>query len=89
MQGPKWPFLLILFICGPYVVICRLLGQVCTLGRAPRTKETLPDFRKWCRFTRHSSGIPRVDGLSTDPRFCGVIVKVCYFVHYFETVVFI
>ena len=24
-----------------------------TLGRAPRTKETLLDFREWCRVTRH------------------------------------
>ena len=23
------------------------------LGRAPRTKETLPDFHEWCRVTRH------------------------------------
>ena len=32
------------------------VGTGCTLGRAPRTKETLPDFRAWCRVTRH----PRV-----------------------------
>ena len=23
------------------------------LGRAPRTKESLPDFLKWCRVSRH------------------------------------
>ena len=23
------------------------------MGRAPRTKETLPHFREWCRATRH------------------------------------
>ena len=28
--------------------------QVLYLGRAPRTKETLPDFREECRVTRHS-----------------------------------
>ena len=28
--------------------------QVMYLGRAPRTKESLPDFLKWCRVTRHS-----------------------------------
>ena len=27
--------------------------QVLYLGRAPRTKETLPDFLKWSRVTRH------------------------------------
>ena len=45
---------IILLTCGPYVVIVNLLGQVCTLGRAPRTNETLPDFHEWCRVTRHS-----------------------------------
>ena len=28
MYGPKWPFLLILFVCGPGVVVVKLLGQV-------------------------------------------------------------
>ena len=32
------------------------------LGRAPRTKETLPDFREKCRVTRHSREFPQVDG---------------------------
>ena len=31
---------------------CRFI-QVLYLGRAPRTKETLPDFLKWCLVTRH------------------------------------
>ena len=44
---------IIILVCGPYEVIVNLLGQVCTLGRAPRTKKTLPDFREWCRVTRH------------------------------------
>ena len=29
---------IILLGCGPCMVIVNLLGQVCTLGRAPRTK---------------------------------------------------
>ena len=29
------------------------LIQVLYFGRAPRTKETLPDFLKWRRVTRH------------------------------------
>ena len=49
------------------------------LGRTPRTKETLPDFfvKIWipingtqkCGISSHpkSTGIPRVDGLSTGP----------------------
>ena len=33
-----------------------MIGTGCILGRAPCIKETLPDFREWCRVTRH----PRV-----------------------------
>ena len=47
---------IILFACGPSVVILNCLGQILYLGRAPCTKETLPDFREWCRVTPH----PRV-----------------------------
>ena len=36
--------------------------QVLYLGRAARTKETLPDFREKCRVTRHSRVFPRVNG---------------------------
>ena len=43
-----------------------LLGQViyrlCIPGRAPRMKETLPDFREKCRVTRHSRVFSQVDG---------------------------
>ena len=56
MHGPNWPFLLILIVYGPDVVIVNCLGQVVFLGRAPRTNETLPDFREWYPVTRH----PRV-----------------------------
>ena len=37
-----------------------MIGTGCVLGRAPRTKEALPDFHEWCRVTRR----PRV--------FCGL-----------------
>ena len=53
MQGPKLPFLLILIVYEPDVVMRLVLGQVLYLGRAPSTKETLPDFHKRCRVTRH------------------------------------
>ena len=36
--------------------------QVLYLGRAPRTKETLPDFREKCQVTRHSRVFSRVEG---------------------------
>ena len=43
-------------------VILNYLGQVMFLGRAPRTNETLPDFRERCRVTRHLRVFSRVDG---------------------------
>ena len=50
MQGPKWP----LFYSHIDTVWSLLIIETgYTLGRAPRTKETLPDFREWCRVTRH------------------------------------
>ena len=40
-----------------HVMIYRIVWdrfiQVLYLGRAPHTKETLPDFLKWRRVTRH------------------------------------
>ena len=43
-----------------------LLGQViyrlCIPGKAPRTKETLPDFCEKCRVTQHPRVFPWVDG---------------------------
>ena len=63
---------IILLAFGPCVVIVNLLGQVCTLGRAPRTKETLPDFHEWCRVTRHSRVFCWLTGCQRTPRFRGV-----------------
>ena len=47
MYGPKWPFLLMYMSHDIDVGTCYILG------RAPRTKETLPVFREWCRVTQH------------------------------------
>ena len=50
VTGPKWSY----YSCCDYI---GLLGisfmQVLYLGRAPCTKETLPDLLKWRRVTRH------------------------------------
>ena len=52
-------------------VILDCLGQILYLDRAPRTKETLPDFRE-CRVGYlTSTSIPQVDGLSTDTPILG------------------
>ena len=48
--------------------------QVLYLGRAPRTKETLPDFREKCRVTRHSRVFRGLTGSQRTPGFWGVTV---------------
>ena len=54
-------------------VILDCLGQiflqVLYLGRAPRTKETLPDFREKCRVTRHSRVFRGLTGSQRTPGF--------------------
>ena len=44
-----------------------LFGTSLFLGRAPRTKETLPDFRKRCRVTRHSRVFRGLTGSQRTP----------------------
>ena len=46
--------------------------QVLYLGRAPRTKETLPDFREKCRDTRQSRVFRGLTGSQRTPGFWGV-----------------
>ena len=43
--------------------------QVLYLGRAPRTKETLPDFREKCRVTRPSRVFRGLTGSQRTPGF--------------------
>ena len=69
---------IILFASGPYVVILNCLGHVLYLGRAPRTKETLPDFREWCRVTRHPRVFRELTGYQRTPRFWGVTLFLCF-----------
>ena len=46
--------------------------QVPFLGRAPRTKETLPDFLKWSRVTRPPLVFRGLTGSQRTPGFWGV-----------------
>ena len=46
--------------------------QVLYLGRAPRTKETLPDFREKCRVSRHSQVFRGLTGSQRTPGFWGI-----------------
>ena len=48
--------------------------QVLYLGRAPRTKETLPDFLKWRRVTRRPLVFRGLTGSQRTPGFWGVTV---------------
>ena len=60
-----------------YILDC--LGQVYVglyLGRAPRTKETLPDFLKWHRVTRRPLVFRGLTGSQRTPGFWGVTLKV-------------
>ena len=63
---------IILLACGPCVAILNCLEQVLYLGRAPRTMETLPYFREWCRVTRHPLVFRRLTGYQRTPRSWGV-----------------
>ena len=46
--------------------------QVLYLGRAPRTKETLPNFCEKCRVARHSRVFRGLMGSQRTPQFRGV-----------------
>ena len=80
LHGPKRPFLSILV----YILhILNCLGQdmqVLYYGRAPRTKEILPDFLKWHRITRPPLVFRGLTGSQRTPGFWGVTrgnLKVC------------
>ena len=66
VYGPKCSF----YSCCNYI---GLLGtgfmQVMYLGRAPRTRETLPDFLKWRRVTRHPLVFRGLTGSQRTPEF--------------------
>ena len=62
VMGPKWSF----YSC---IWVLMLLGQVLYLGRAPCTKETLPDFLKWRRVTRHPLVFRGLTGSQRTPGF--------------------
>ena len=69
MQGPKWP---LFYSHIDLVWSLLIIGTGCTLGRASHTKETLPDFREWCRVTRHPRVFSGLTGCQRDPRDRGV-----------------
>ena len=71
VHEPKWPFFLML---GLYWTVWDRYMQVLYLGRALRTKETLPDFLKWRRVTRHPLVYRGLTGSQRTPGKWGVTV---------------
>ena len=70
----------------PYLYHCDYIGllgtcfmQVFHLGRAPRTKETLPNFLKWRRVTRHPLVFRGLTGSQRTPVFWGVTIQISKF----------
>ena len=50
--------------------------QVLYLGRAPRTKETLPDFREKCRVARHLQVFRGLTCSQRTPGIWGITINV-------------
>ena len=74
-MGPSGRITHVIGYIGYILHILDCLGQdiqVLLLGRAPRTKETLPDFLKWRRVTRHPLVFCGLTGSQRTPRFWGV-----------------
>ena len=67
-----WAQVAILDIYCIYWTVWDRYRLVLYLGRAPRTKETLPDFLKWRRVTRHPLVFRGLTGSQRTPGFWGV-----------------
>ena len=59
-------------VCNQVIDVGTAFMKVLYLGRAPRTKETLPDFREKCRVTRHSRVFRGLTGSQRTPGFWAV-----------------
>ena len=66
-MGPSGHFTRMWTRCGRR----KLFGIGCILGRAPRTKETLPNFREWCWVTRHPRVFRGLTGCQRDTPVLG------------------
>ena len=71
-MGPRSCFYPSLYHCDYIGLLGIGFMQVFHLGRAPRTKETLPDFLKWRRVTRHPLVFRWLTGSQRTPGFWGV-----------------
>ena len=71
-MGPRGCFYPCLYLCDYIGLLGTGFMQVFHLGRAPRTKETLLDFLKWRRVTRHPLVFRGLTGSQRTPGFWGV-----------------
>ena len=71
-----WAQVAMLDIYCIYWTVWDRFMQVMYLGRAPRTKETLPNFLKWRRVTRPPLVFRGLTGSQRTPGFWGVTVAV-------------
>ena len=74
-MGPSGRITHVIGYIGYILHILDCLGQdmqVLQLGRAPRTKETLPDFLKWRRVIRHPLVFRGLTGSQWTPGFWSV-----------------
>ena len=67
-----WAQEVVLLMLGLYWTVWDKYMQVLYLGRALRTKETLPDFLKWRRVTRHPLVFRGLTDSQRTPGFWGV-----------------
>ena len=67
-----WAQEAVLLMLGLYWTVWDRYMQVLYLGRALRTKETLPDLLKWRRVTRHPLVFRGLTGSQRTPGFWGV-----------------
>ena len=68
-MSPRGIFTHVLELYCIYWIVWDRYMQVIYLGRAPCTKETLPDFLKWRRVTRHPLVFRRLTGSQRTPGF--------------------
>ena len=69
MSVVLWAQEAVLLMLGLYWIVWDRYMQVLYLGRALHTKETLPDFLKWRRVTRHPLVFCGLTGRQRTPGF--------------------
>ena len=68
-----------------FICLMMLIGTGFISGRAPRTRETLPDFHESCRVTRHSLVFRGLMGSQRTPGFGASHTNTCDVDHKFNS----